>query len=204
MAAQVLIGLKKSPHDLAVHQEKVFEIDSHMGICISGMTADARFLTKFMRNACLNYSYVYGSKHPCERLISVIAKKSQTKTCHPSKRPFGVGLLVGAIDQAGTHLFETCPSGNFYEYVAMAIGDKCQSAKTYLERNFESFPALDGDALIAHGVKAMKASAQDTDLTEHNLSIGVLGRGQDFKTLSKEELRAVLGAAGGDEQMQVN
>ena len=128
---------------MAVHQEKVFEIDTHMGIVISGMTADARFLTKFMRNACLNYSYVYGSKQPTERLISVIGKKSQAKTCHPYKRPFGVGLLVGSVDQAGTHLFETCPSGNYYEYMAMAIGDKCQSAKTYLERNFEQFSALD-------------------------------------------------------------
>ena len=200
----MLIGLKKSPHDLAVHQEKVFEIDTHMGIVISGMTADARFLTKFMRNACLNYSYVYGSKHPCERLISIIGKKSQTKTAHGAKRPFGVGLLVGSIDAAGTHLFETCPSGNFYEYTSMAIGDKCQSAKTYLERNFETFNGLDGDALIAHGVKAMKASAAETELTEHNVSIGVLGRGQNFKMLSKDEIRAVLAAAGGEEAMQIN
>jgi len=199
-----LIGLKKSPHDLAVHQEKVFEIDTHMGICISGMTADARFLTKFMRNACLNYSYVYGSKHPCERLISVIGKKSQTKTCHPSKRPFGVGLLVGSIDQAGTHLFETCPSGNYFEYVSMAIGDKCQSAKTYLEKHYTTFNGMDGDALINHGVKAMRASAAEVELTENNVSIGVLGRGQDFKSLSKEEVRAVLAAAGGDEQMQID
>ena len=194
--------MKKSPHDLAVHQEKVFEIDTHMGICISGMTADARFLTKFMRNACLNYSYVYGSKHPCERLIALIGKKSQTKTCHMSKRPFGVGLLVGSVDQAGTHLFETCPSANYYEYNAMAIGDKCQSAKTYLERNFESFSGLDGDALITHGVKAMRASAAETELTEHNVSIGVVGVGQDFKTLTKDEVRAVLAQdEGGDDQM---
>lgn len=188
---------------MAVHQEKVFEIDSHMGICISGMTADARILTKFMRNACLNYQYVYGSKHPCERLIAEIGKKSQTKTCHPSKRPFGIGLLVASVDQAGTHLFETCPSGNYFEYNAMAIGDKSQSAKTYLERNYESFMGLDGDALIAHGVKAMKASAAETELTEHNVSIGVLGRGQDFRTLSKEEIRRVLGEAGGEEAMQI-
>merc|ERR1712013_315371 len=155
----VLMGWKKSPHDLAVHQEKVFEIDDHMGIVISGLTADARFLCKFMRNACLNYSYVYGSKHPCERLIAAIGKKSQVKTAHPSKRPFGVGLLVGAVDQAGTHLFETCPSGNYYEYISMAIGDRCQSAKTYLEKNFDGFSGLNSDQLVAHGVKALKASA---------------------------------------------
>ena len=144
------------------------------------------------------------SQHPIERMVTKVQMKAQKKTCHPSKRPYGVGILIGGVDKTGTHLFETCPSANYYEYKAMAIGAKCQSAKTYLERNYESFSGLDGDALIAHGVKAMKASAQDTDLTEHNLSIGVLGRGQDFKTLSKEELRAVLGAAGGDEQMQVN
>ncbi len=32
------------------------------------------------------------------------------------KRPFGVGLLVIGFDQDGPHLFETCPSANFYEY----------------------------------------------------------------------------------------
>ena len=197
-----MIGLKKSPHDLAVHQEKVFEIDSHIGIVISGMTADARYLTKFMRNACLNYSYVYGSKHPCERLISQISRKSQVKTAHPYKRPFGVGLLVGSVDQAGTHLFETCPSGNYFEYISYAIGDKCQSAKTYLERNYETFNGLDANALISHGVKAMRGSAAETDLTEHNISIGVLGRDEPFRQLSNEEVRQVL--AGGEEPMQIN
>jgi 20S proteasome subunit alpha 6 len=83
-------------------------------------------------------------------------------------------------------LFETCPSGNYYEYNAMAIGDKSQSAKTYLERNFETFSNLDGDALITHGVKALKASAAETELTEHNVSIGVIGGGQDFRSLTKE------------------
>ena len=49
----------------------------------------------------------------------------------------------------------------------------------------------------------MRASAAETELTEHNVSIGVLGRGQDFRTLSKEEIRAVLGEGNADEQMQI-
>ena len=57
----------------------------------------------------------------------------------------------------------------------MAIGDRCQSAKTYLEKHFESFDNVSVDQLIKHGVAALRASAQDTDLTEHNVSIGVLG-----------------------------
>jgi 20S proteasome subunit alpha 6 len=114
-----------TPNDLASHQEKVYDIDDHMGMCFSGLTADARFICKFLRNECLNYCYTHGSVHPVERLINKLQKKSQAKTCHPSKRPFGVGILFAGVDETGTHLFETCPSGNFYEYKAMAIGAKC-------------------------------------------------------------------------------
>ena len=55
---------------------------------------------------------------------------------------------------------------------------------------------------MAHGVKALKASAQDTELTEHNVSIGVVGKGegQAFRMLTKEETRAVLAAEGNEEE----
>lgn len=198
---QALVSLKKSPHDLASHQEKVFDIDDHMGIAIAGLTADGRHLCKFMRSECLNYWYTYGSHHPTERLINKIAKKSQIKTNHPSKRPFGVGLLVGAYDETGTHLFETCPSGNYYEYVSMAIGARSQSAKTYLEKNFEAFAPLGWEELAKHGLRALKASAQETELTEHNVSVGVVGHDLKFRLLTSEELRAYL--ADINDQMEI-
>merc|ERR1719421_767133 len=43
---------------------------------------------------------------------------------------------------AGPHLYETCPSGNYNEYLAVAIGARAQSAKTYLEKHHESFKSL--------------------------------------------------------------
>lgn len=181
-----------TPNDLATHQEKIFDIDDHAGIVFSGLTADARFLCKYMRNETLNYWYTHDSIHPVERLVNKIAKKSQAKTCHPSKRPFGVGLLVAGVDETGTHLFETCPSANFYEYKAMAIGAKCQSAKTYLEKNFESFGSVSRDELIAHGVKALRASAAENELTVNNVSVGVVSKDEKFHLLNATELQAVL------------
>jgi len=41
----------------------------------------------------------------------------------------------------------------------MAIGDRCQSAKTYLEKHFESLNDVSVDQLIKHGINALKASA---------------------------------------------
>lgn len=173
-----------------------------MGIAIAGLTADARYLSKFMRTECLNYWYAHGSQHPTERLVTKISKKSQAKTCHPSKRPYGVGLLVAGVDETGTHLFETCPSANYYEYHAMAIGARCQSAKTYLEKNFESFPALNGEQLIQHGLKALKASAQEDELTVDNVSVGVVSKDQKFRSLTPEELTVYLTELNGGENMQ--
>lgn len=181
-----------TPNDLATHQEKIFDIDDHAGIVFSGLTADARFLCKYMRNETLNYWYTHDSIHPVERLVNKIAKKSQAKTCHPSKRPFGVGLLVAGVDETGTHLFETCPSANYYEYKAMAIGAKCQSAKTYLEKNFESFGSVTRDELISHGVKALRASAAENELTIHNVSVGVVSKDEKFRLLNATELQAFL------------
>ena len=41
----------------------------------------------------------------------------------------------------------------------MAIGARCQSAKTYLEKNYEGFKNLGWEELVKHGLKALKASA---------------------------------------------
>ena len=36
----VLIGLKRGPHTMAGYQEKIFKIDEHTGLIMSGITAD--------------------------------------------------------------------------------------------------------------------------------------------------------------------
>ena len=42
----VLAALKRAPSELASHQQKVFKVDDHMGIAISGLTSDGRSLLK--------------------------------------------------------------------------------------------------------------------------------------------------------------
>lgn len=45
---------------------------------------------------------------------------------------------------------------------------------------------------MKHGLKALKASAQETELSEHNVSVGVVGRDTKFHLLKADELRAYL------------
>jgi len=152
----VIVTIKRSNSELASYQKKIFKIDSHMGIAIAGLTADARLLSKYMRQECLNNKFVYGSPMQTQRLVVQIADKSQVHTQRYGRRPYGVGLLVVGYDQTGAHLYETCPSGNYYDYKAQSIGARSQSAKTYLEKKFETFENATLDELIKHGLTAIR------------------------------------------------
>ncbi len=42
----MLAALKRAPNELSSHQKKLMKIDDHMGISMSGLTADGRSLVK--------------------------------------------------------------------------------------------------------------------------------------------------------------
>jgi 20S proteasome subunit alpha 6 len=200
----VLAALKRSASTLADPQRKVFKIATHMGIAVSGLCADARSLVRLMRSQCLDHAYVFGEAYPAERLVEFVANKSQVHTQKYGRRPYGVGLLVAAHDSTGAHLFETAPDGNFFEYKAYAIGARSQSAKTYLEKHFGSFPDASRDELINHALLALRdtvASKDEQGLTTRNTTIAFVGDGIPFTVWEGEQLRSLLdnleGGTGG-------
>lgn len=65
---------------------------------------------------------------------------------------------IASYDQTGPHLYQTDPSGNYYEYLAQAIGARAQSGKTYLEKHFAEFEGLGVDDLIKHALKALSGT----------------------------------------------
>jgi 20S proteasome subunit alpha 6 len=120
----LVASIKKSSNELSSYQKKIFKIDEHMGIAIAGLVPDGRVLAKYMRNECMNYRFTYDGPLQVGRLVAQVADKSQLGTQRAGHRPYGVGLLVAGFDQTGPHIFQTCPSGNFWEYHAFAIGTR--------------------------------------------------------------------------------
>ena len=53
---------------------------------------------------------------------------------------------------------QTCPSGNYWEYYAIAMGSRSQASKTYLEKKLEDFESCDLDALVKHALRALEES----------------------------------------------
>lgn len=198
----VMATLKRSQHELSSYQRKVFKIDDHMGIAIAGLTADGRIISRYMRNECINHRYVYETALPVGRLVRQVADKAQVCTQRSWKRPYGVGLLVAGYDKSGAHLYNTCPSGNYYEYKAMAIGARAQAAKTYLEKHYESFPTNTTDELIMHGLRALAATISgDAELTAQNCAVAIVGKGLPFTVLEDGGVEPYVTALKEDEPM---
>jgi len=195
----VISTLKRSPSDLASYQKKIFKIDDHMGIGISGLVADARVISHWMRNECLSHKYVYETPMQCGRLVAALSDKSQVYTQKAEKRPYGVGLLVAGYDKTGPHLYQTSPSGTFYEYKAQAMGARSQSAKTYLEKHFESFEKCSTDELIKHSLIALKGTSQSGSITHLNCAVAVVGKNIPFTVYEDDTIRSYVAAVADEE-----
>lgn len=93
---------------------------------------------------------------PLARLVDKVGDKLQTPTQIYTRRPFGVGLLIAGFDKLGPHIYQTCPSANYYSCKAMSIGSRSQSARTYLEKVLDELDGCERSALIKHGLMALR------------------------------------------------
>merc|ERR1719312_1610030 len=189
----VLVALKRASSDLSSHQKKILPIDDHVGISIAGLTADARSISRWMRAECLNSRYSHDTPLPVSRIIADFGNKMQICTQRYGKRPYGVGLLVAGYDDNGPHIYQTCPSANYYDCKAMAIGARSQSARTYLERKLDELADVTRDELIRHALRALRDTLpNDVELTNKNCSIAVVGKGEKLAIYDDDDVSPFL------------
>ncbi|KAK7877707.1 hypothetical protein WMY93_031594 [Mugilogobius chulae] len=183
----------RAQSELAAHQKKILHVDNHVGISIAGLTADARLLCNFMRQECLDSRFVFDRPLPTSRLVSLIGTKTQIPTQRYGRRPYGVGLLIAGYDDMGPHIFQTCPSANYFDCKAMSIGARSQSARTYLERCMDKFNECNLNELVQHGLRALRETLPaEQDLTTKNVSIGIVGKEMEFTIYDDDDVAPFL------------
>jgi len=197
----ILLALKRSTSELSAHQKKIIAIDEHVGITIAGLTADARVLTRYMRNECTNERYAHDQPLPITRLVGALGNKMQACTQRYDRRPYGVGLLIGGYDSQGPHIYQTCPSSNYFDCKCMAIGARSQSARTYLEKNLDSLHTTTLNELVKHGLLALRECLpNDVELSNKNVSIAVVGKDHPFSVYDDEAVEQWLHLTSEEER----
>lgn len=99
---------------------------------------------------------------------------------------------MAGLDESGAHLYYNCPSGNYFEYQAFAIGSRSQAAKTYLERRFGNFKDSSRDDLVKDALIATRETLQGEKLRSSICTIAVVGAGEPFHILDQETVQQLI------------
>jgi len=160
--------------------DKIFQIDSHVGCATSGLVADARVLVDRARIESQIHKITYNEQIPVEVLVKKICDFKQNYTQYGGVRPFGTALLVAGVDEQGTHLFETDPSGALMAYKAGSIGAGRNTVMAVFEEKYE--PNLNLDGAVALGMEAL-TKASEGEIKPETVEIGLIQAGETFRKL---------------------
>jgi 20S proteasome subunit alpha 5 len=194
--------------------EKIYEIDSHIGCAMSGLSADARTLVDHARSESQYHRFTFNEPMPVESLTQAVCDlalnfgEGDEETT--MARPFGVALLVAGWDHKGPVLYHTDPSGTFTRFDAKAIGAGSEGAQTALQEQFhKNLTLLEAETMaitILKQVMEEKLDATNVEVASVRMPPGqkmaaptaachyVPGASEvpQFKSYNKEELEAAL------------
>eukprot|EP00823_Brevimastigomonas_motovehiculus_P009668 TRINITY_DN9397_c0_g1_i1.p1 TRINITY_DN9397_c0_g1~~TRINITY_DN9397_c0_g1_i1.p1 ORF type:complete len:286 (-),score=57.14 TRINITY_DN9397_c0_g1_i1:366-1223(-) len=133
----VVMGVEKfilSKMLVSGSNRRIFNVDTHCGMAIAGLVADAKALVNRTRSEARDYRNFYGHLIPGDVLDDRISGFVHTYTIYWWLRPFGCSVLLASYDNEGPQLHMIEPSGISYRYFGCAIGKHREAAKTELEK----------------------------------------------------------------------
>ena len=151
----VLITDKRIVDSLVVAEavEKIWQIDDHIVATASGILSDARVLVERAQLRAQQHRVTYDSPIDVLTIVKDVSNLKQFCTQSGGLRPFGVSLLIAGIDDTGAKLFETDPTGIYFQYRATVIGEGEPEIEEVLKKEFRDDLRME-DA-IKLGLKAL-------------------------------------------------
>ena len=134
--------------------EKIWQIDDHIGATASGILSDARVLIERAQLRAQQHRVTYDSEIDVLSIVKDICDLKQICTQSGGLRPFGVSILVAGIDNSKARLFETDPTGIFFESTASVIGEGEVEVEEILHKEYK--PELSIDDGLKLSLKALK------------------------------------------------
>ncbi len=121
----VLVADKRIIDKLIIPEsvEKIFQIDDHIAATASGIISDARVLVERAQVKAQQHRVTYDTPIDTNTIVKDTAALCQICTQSGGLRPFGVSLIIAGVDADGPKLFETDPTGIFFQFKAAVIGE---------------------------------------------------------------------------------
>ncbi|KOB71760.1 Proteasome subunit alpha type [Operophtera brumata] len=189
----VVLGVEKK--SVAKLQEertvrKICLLDDHVVMAFAGLTADARILINRAQIECQSHKLTVEDPVTLEYITRYIAGLKQKYTQSNGRRPFGISCLIGGFDYDGhPHLFQTEPSGIYYEWKANATGRSAKTVREFLEKNYTTDEVANEKGAVKLAIRALLEVVQSG---QKNLEIAVMRRGLPMQMLDSDTINSYV------------
>ena len=187
----ILVADKRIVDSLVVPEsvEKVWEIDEHIGAAASGILSDARVLIERAQLKAQQHKVTYDSEIDTLTIVKDICDLKQICTQSGGLRPFGVSILVGGIDNGNAKLYETDPTGIFFQYKATAIGEGEVEVEEILHKEYK--PEMSIEDGLKLSLKALKKVLGDNFSVERIDAAYITKADKNLKRFPKSRIEKV-------------
>lgn len=178
--------------------DKIWEIDHHIGCAMSGLTADARTLVSHARVEAQNHRFTYDEPLSIESCVSAVSNlaldfSDVTETKGRKKimsRPFGVALLFAGMDRDGPALWFVDPSGTYARYHAASIGSGHEGAESLLNEQFHENMSLKEAETLA---LVILRQVMEEKISNKNVELAVItAQEKKFRIVTSEDLETLI------------
>jgi len=134
----ILVADKRIVDKLVIPEsvEKIFQIDEHVAATASGILSDARVLIERAQLKAQQHKVTYDTPVDTVTVVKDICSLKQICTQSGGLRPFGVSIIMAGVDNDGPKLFETDPTGIYFQFRATVIGEGEQEIEEILDKEY--------------------------------------------------------------------
>jgi len=162
------------------HGKKVYKIDDHIGMTISGTVADAQRTVDILTANAQLYKINMGRPMP----LSSAARFVANLLFSVRYVPFEAQVLIGGVDDTGAHVFSLDPFGTVIEEKCVATGSGSPVAYGVLEDEFKEGESV--EELLPVVVRAVGSAMKRNAATGDSFDVVVIGD-KGYRELGEKE-----------------
>jgi len=166
------------------HGKKVYQIDDHLAMTLSGALADAQWTVDILKANARLYKLNTGRPMPVGSAARLIANLFFSARL----APFIAQILVAGLDATGPHVYSLDPFGSLTEDKCVATGSGSPIAYGVLEDQYKEDMEIKG--LLPIIVRALDSAMKRNSFTGDSFDVAVIDA-QGYRELSKEEKKTL-------------
>jgi proteasome beta subunit len=167
--------------------KKIYQIDDHIGMTISGGVADAQYVVEVLKVNAKLYKLNNGRPMPVKAASRLVGN-----VLFSARGGLMAQILVGGVDSTGPHVFSLDPFGSIVEETCVATGSGSPVAYGVLEDKFKEGATIKD--MLPVVVRAVDSAMKRDIASGDNYDIVLITK-DGYRALSTEEKKEILGGS---------